>query len=599
MSRPAAGAVPPDPSGVPAPAGPTLARTDLLLAAAIALGTFGLLLATLRDPGMTWDEGFTVEREERLVEWFGRVLGGDPPRAWAPLTSNLESRAHYLREAGASAASPWSRASLRFYWPFAREEPNGHPPFYALLGLAGRALSGRWLGPLEAYRVGPAVLFAATAGALYILLARPYGRGAGLLSSLALVTMPRVFAHAHFASYDGPLLCLWLLAAQAFERASVPGRGARRGLLWTLAFGLAWGCAAATKLGGWFLPIPLAAWVGLYRDRRAARVLVLGGLAAAFVLWGLIPTWWREPIEGVRVFLVSNLSREQRSPIPVLFLGRVYAFALPWYNTMVWTAIVVPPATLALALLGFVRALRNWRRERLGMLLALCWAFWMALRALPGAPGHDGIRQFLPAFGFLAALAGIGLAGLGAALARRLGPKVGWAMITAVILVVVGASTRDTYRYHPLQLSYYSPLVGGLEGAARAGMEPTYYWDALTPEVRAWLDTHTTPQEAIAFAYPIPTFEYLHHWGLLRPHGLPTTGHPARWYVVQNRPGILQAYPNLAIAAALLRDARPAYSRTLPGAPRVPLVAVYTIEQALAVERALNAVEGTGPAGPR
>ena len=42
-----------------------------------------------------------------------------------------------------------------------------------------------------------------------------------------------------------------------------------------------------------------------------------------------------------------------------------------------------------------------------------------------------------------------------------------------------------------MQLSYYNALIGGLSGAARAGMEPTYYWDAVTPEVRDWLNAHT------------------------------------------------------------------------------------------------------------
>jgi hypothetical protein len=79
---------------------------------------------------------------------------------------------------------------------------------------------------------------------------------------------------------------------------------------------------------------------------------VLGGVVAALVVYALNPTWWAEPVRGVRVFLGSNLTREQLLPIPTLFFGRLYRFSLPWYNTMAWTAIVVPPATLGLALPG-------------------------------------------------------------------------------------------------------------------------------------------------------------------------------------------------------------------------------------------------------
>ncbi len=34
----------------------------------------------------------------------------------------------------------FDRQVLAWFWPFAREEPHGHPPFYALLGLAGDVL---------------------------------------------------------------------------------------------------------------------------------------------------------------------------------------------------------------------------------------------------------------------------------------------------------------------------------------------------------------------------------------------------------------------------------------------------------------------------
>ena len=49
----------------------------------------------------------------------------------------------------------------------------------------------------------------------------------------------------------------------------------------------------------------------------------------------------------------------------------------------------------------------------------------------------------------------------------------------------------------PVPLSYFSPLVGGLPGAVRLGMEPTYYWDGLTEEARAWLRSHTGPGQTI------------------------------------------------------------------------------------------------------
>jgi len=563
----------------------------------VATGTLVLLLATLNDYGMTWDEGFTVEREERLREWFARVAGDTSPlsQAWPPTLSKLERRSAYLRRAGPAAESPWSRESLRFYWQFAREEPNGHPPFYALLGLAGWAVSHHALPPPGSYRFGPAVLFALTVGAVYGLMARHYGRGAGLMAALGLVTMPRMFAHAHLASYDVPTLCLWFLATLAFLRATgrPPVEGRNWSSAWTVAFGVAWGCAAATKFTGWFLPVPLAAWVVLYRDWRAARILALGGIVAAIVVYSLNPTWWAEPVQGVRVFLKSNLTRDQLKPIPTLFFGRLYRFSLPWYNTLAWTAIVVPPLTLGLASLGVGRIIAGRLRDRVGTLLLGSWAFFMVLRALPNAPGHDGERLFLAAFVFLACLSGIGLAAIGSSLGRVASPRLAWSSTALVLALALGAGARSTWRYHPLQLSYYNVLIGGLSGAYRAGMEPTYYWDAVTPDVREWLNTHTQPGRTVTFTFPAVTFEYLHRWGLLRPYPLRGNGPPPQWYVVMNRRGHLLYFPK-SVPEFLLEHARPAFVKSLDVAPKVPLIAIFSGEDTFAADLILKRPAGTG-----
>lgn len=568
-------------------------RGDVLTAGLVAAGALTVLLSTVDDFGMAWDEGFTVEREERLREWFGRVGGGDSAsRAWPPALSKLERRADYLRRAGASAASPWSRESLRFYWPFAREEPNGHPPFYALLGLAGWVASHRVLPPPGPYRVGPIVLFGLTVGVVHLVMARRAGRSAGLLAALGLLTMPRVFAHAHLASYDVPVLCLWFLATAAFLEAVEAPAGSGSGSCrprwgWVMALGMAWGCAAATKFTGWLLPAPLIAWTVFYRDRRAGLALLVGGLVAALVVWALIPTWWADPIGGLRVFLRSNLTRGKLLPIPTVFLGRLYLFSLPWYNTVVLTAVVVPPAMLVLALIGAGRLALGRFRDRAGTLWLGSWVFFLVLRALPNAPGHDGARQFLASFVFLACVAGTGLEGLGAWLSRGVSRRAARGATGAVLAAAVAAGAWSTWRYHPLQLSYYNVLIGGLSGAARAGLEPTYYWDAVTPEVRAWLNAHTDPGRTVAFAFPAVTFEYLHHWGLLRPAVMVRSDEVPQWCVVMNRPGHLR-YPPGNVVGYLFEHGLPTHVETLPFAPDVPLVTIYPGEDVLAADQLLR-----------
>ena len=132
---------------------------DALIAFLIAGGVLAVLLSTNRDYAMVFDEAFTVDREMTLAQWFAGV--SDPPQ-------------------GSRRADFFSRESLESYWRFSRKEPDGHPPFYALLGLAGYWLSRGWLDPLTSYRCGPMALTAATSGLIYLFLARRRGRLAGL-----------------------------------------------------------------------------------------------------------------------------------------------------------------------------------------------------------------------------------------------------------------------------------------------------------------------------------------------------------------------------------------------------------------------------------
>src|SRR5262249_41181597 len=150
--------------------------------------------------------------------------------------------------------------------------------------------------------------------------------------------------------------------------------------------------------------------------------------------------------------------------------------------------------------------------------------------------------------------------------------------------LVVGAAARSTWLYHPLQLSYYNVLIGGLSGAARAGMEPTYYWEAVTPDVREWLRTHTEPGRGIALGLPPNSFDYPQHRGLLprstraRPLSAP------RWFVVMNRPGHLKGLAAETLGLFLMEYARPVYVKNVPVAPDVPLIAIFSGEDAKAAE---------------
>ena len=138
------------------------------------------------------------------------------------------------------------------------------------------------------------------------------------------------------------------------------------------------------------------------------------------------------------------------------------------------------------------------------------------------------MRQFLPAFGFLALLVGLGAEWV----RSRLGK---WGSLMVVIAVIEGGISIG--QMMPVPFSYYSPLFGGLAGATRMGMEPTYYWDALQPEILDWLNSHTAPGQKVLFCRYPTSWLYLKQTGRLQCALLPADAGDWAWYVLQNRPG--------------------------------------------------------------
>lgn len=555
----------------------------LIGAAAASLGVAVILLATSPLAPMVWDEGDAIARAARI------------PDAW-----------HYA---------------------VTRE---GHPALYGWLIAAGRAAAPRWMSPLAAARLGPILLLAIAAGAMYYRMARQWTLVAAAGAVGALVLMPRLFAHAHFASLDGPLVSCWILAwatmpVSAPLAPSMAPRGRRSdqggwaaeasgaanqpvSVSWPetigriLLFALALGMTFSAKATGWLLPIAVAAWAAAYRDRRALGALLLAVPLAVLVFVALNPPIWAQPIGGLLRFWELNLNRGANPGLNIStqFLGRMYNLdhPLPWYNTLFWTAVTVPVGLLALALVGGISAIRFRRDDPAGMLLVANWLVLVVVRALPGTPPHDAERLFLPSFAFLAALAGLGshcaVQWTGQACRARPARRT---VAAAIVLAYLGAATSVVW-YAPQWLSYYNLLIGGLRGAERLGMEPTYYWDGLDRETIAWLNTHTAEGEKIAFGTcSRDNLRWLQTWGILRHPTHPDAPGRYRWYVFQRRPS---GY--LPEDRWLMAHARPVFIKMIrsvgwgPWQLDVPLVEVYDYADYL---RAKQRIAGDSASGSR
>jgi len=490
----------------------------LITSGLVAVACVAVLLATSSSLPMAWDEGNAILRAQEIPDW----------------------------------------------WPYTIEA-EGHPAFYGMVIAAGSWVSSMFLEPLNSARLGPMVLFGLAAGAMFCRMWREYSLAAGFAAVAALMLMPRMFAHAHFASFDGPLVSCWILAWATFmfPTSSPNGKVASQ-----ILFGIALGMTLSCKATGWIAPLPFVVWALLYRDRGAIGALILGLPVALFTFLALNPPLWDDPLLTIPTFFELNFGRADQPGLNIStwFLGQMYNLdhPLPWYNTLVWTAISVPIGTLLLAAVGLVSALRNCRMNGFGVLIVLNWLVLLIVRALPGVPPHDGVRLFLPSFAFLAALAGVGCAAILAWAFYR------WQQALAITLIglLFAGSACSMVLYAPNWLSFYNLSVAGLPGATALGMEPTYYWDALDGDVLDWLHEHTPEDDKVKFAAGSPeNLKLMRRWGILRRE---TEDYPPgefRWYVVQNRPSGLQPTD-----LWLIENTRPVYRKMLFG---VPLVEVY------------------------
>lgn len=563
-------------------------RADFLRALFVSVLALTLFLAASEALPPTWDEGDTAARVDSVVAWAGRIPA---PRR---------------------AESPWSEEELCRAFPNTTRR-EGHPAGYVVLSAAGKefcafigaAGPGRLLSEKTAYRFGAIFLWSLALGAVFFRVRRSFSASAALFAVLSIIVLPRVFTHAQIAFGDSPLISAWLLSWAFFPRGKA---GLSRWLLWGFFLGL----VAAAKFTGALAFFPFLIWSLCRKERRALLPrLALGAAAACFTFWLLNPPIWHAPFSGLAKYFYLNTHREAYD-IGIFFLGELHSLArpLPRWNAFFWTAVTVPAGILfsALAFLSAaaVKPFRRGRRRepedgsfftdaRRGEIGLLFWNWLLlpAVRAFHGLPVHDGIRLFAPAFPFLAVLGGLGLARLWAC--KKTVPR------AAALFILLG-SASSLVLYFPQGLSYYNLLIGGLPGAARAGMEAAYYWDGLDRETAGFLKRGTGDGAARPVLFGAASPATLRLWqkeNLIPPESATITSlagnpdvrrflteTPFRYYVLQNRASGLTPFDR-----NLLRTRKPVWYKTagtfrfpkfLRNTPwaldRVPLILIYEYE---------------------
>jgi 4-amino-4-deoxy-L-arabinose transferase-like glycosyltransferase len=420
----------------------------LVVALAATMATLATLAPDRGGPGITCDEGYRVAEGKRLV------------RAWR--TQGLA----FFRRDNIRANFPWQ--------PDGRpvEPPLGH----WILGWTHRLFDPAPDGPgfsIVAARFAPALALGALVLLVGLWTLRVEGQLAGTVAAVAVVLVPRVFAHGHLAALD-------MLTALFFVAAVLAVAGAARGgRVWHFALaGVVWGLAMLVRLHGVLVLPPVLLWVVWRLGRRAwlpAVAWVGAGVATLYAGW---PWLWLGPVGHLRRFLGSGIERQA---VKVFYLGRVWADRdVPWHYPMVMFVAVVPVGLFVLGLLGIWAKRRAWSAEPHLVLLIGTWLFMLGVFSWPGVPVYDGVRLFLMVFPLWAIWVGMGAKWLveGSAFPSRSRRGRLWGLGVFLSFQATGLVI-----YHPCQLSHYSLVVGGLAGAERLGFEVSYWGDAVDEAV--------------------------------------------------------------------------------------------------------------------
>ncbi|QDV32908.1 glycosyltransferase family 39 protein [Tautonia plasticadhaerens] len=441
------------------------------------------VLLTLADPGITSDEPIDVKVGRNYLRQASRLVD----------------------QVGRRGIGSIDRADLDAFFA----DNAQHPPLGRwLLGLASTAfepLEGLLGGPdplsVHPARVAPMLAFALLVGLVSAEAGRRAGRPASVVAGLALLLMPRVFAHAHLATLDTFLALTWTLALLSAARAIE----SRRPVVGLALAGAAWGLAMLTKIHGWLLPpLVLGYALATLPTRKAIAGVSLWGLVGLLVLAVGWPWLWFDPAERLSRFLSTSVDRQ---PIRVLYLGRVTDDVdVPWHYPWAYFALTVPVGLLGIGLVGAARGCRGWRSDRFPILLLASIGLFLALFSTR-APVYDGERLFLLVFPSWALLVGLGFGAAWEASGPRRWPR-------ALLVALVAGQGVGVVRMHPFQLSYYNAIAGGLAGAERLDLELTYWGDAVDPVLLEKVDRLVPPGSEVALA---PTFHHLHPIALMTP----------------------------------------------------------------------------------
>jgi hypothetical protein len=504
---------------------PALIALVVFLATLLTLDPAGDRPTLLEGPGLTTDEVLNVEAGLTLKWQLGAYGWGlVDPRSWYEVYSADGYQSDYPPLGRLILAV--THDSMQAIWPVSVDP----------------ALPPRAYDTIQA-RAASALAFALTVFLVGWYTARWHGRWAGLCAALALVLMPRLFAHAHIASIESivGLFFTWTVLATAdrwplamSEWTSSPQTRSRLSVPWkpVVITSVLLGLTLLTKIQAVLFPIPFSMWAVWRFGRRGLVAVAAVGVISALVLFVGWPWLWIDPLHHAKEYFAPT----DRAHLNCWYLGQKFLDSeVPWHYPFVMFAVTVPLGLHVLGVWGvFARtgpgepegvSPRTWSDPRQQLLLAVI-LFPLFLFALPGMTVYDGERLFLVSFPLWAVCIGRGASHIcgWATLPLSSDPqsnvppraRLGRSLALPLVGLLLLSESYSLVTLHPCQLSYYNWLVGGLPGAQALGFEPTYWGDSITRTLHQDIVRHV-PVGATIHVAPVLHPLQLHGMALQSP----------------------------------------------------------------------------------
>ncbi len=337
------------------------------------------------------------------------------------------------------------------------------------------------------------------------------GWRAGIVALLLMALSPRIIGHSMNNPVDLPFAALYMFDIYYILRFLEELPRPRKATWIPLLVGIP--LAADIRIAGLVLIPYLLLFVGLWclsriiGERSSSRdgtgvVRSLGLTAllctACYLLVSLLwPLAHGNPLT-TPLMALQHLSQLETFNAYDLFEGRwINRWEVPWYFVPKWLLIGTPlfiPLGLLLSPFAFTGRLpRRWVA-----LVAFAFLFPVLLVILRDSYVYNDARHVLFAYGPLVAFCALALEGLLQTLGDRLkSVPPSLSLVPGVLIIALLAGTMlepllFMIRNHRNQGVYFSPLVGGVQGAWQ--QYETDFWGNSTRQAVEWIQAHSAAQ---------------------------------------------------------------------------------------------------------